>query len=141
MIDFPSNPVTGDTHTHNTIDWVCLDDTVGDVQWARAPVSDVTTITDQMGVTIADSVDSLTNSSIKWIYTVTNQITNNVYSAEVMAVHQNGSSPEHSIYSMLGPDIPHNVDVDINGSSLRLKINNTTADLYTYNIRQLQTAN
>ena len=39
-IDFPQNPTTGDRFTDgNGIVWICEDDTLGDVRWAREGVS------------------------------------------------------------------------------------------------------
>ena len=142
-IDFPNTPITGDLFTdHNMTEWICTVDTTGDVQWGRAPISDVITLTGQSGTTIADSVTLINNRSVKWMYPVTNENTNDVYSAEILAVHSNGSV-EFSRYSSIGFEIAHTANVIVSGTNLALTITNdsTTAELYRYDIRQLQTAN
>ena len=141
MIDFPNNPALNETFTDgNGVTWICLDATVGDVQWAR---DDSTAVTPPpsggSGIVIVNvlantastmlSEAALTMPSVKWVATVEDDITNSSLMVEILATHQNGVTPEFIIVGIVGVDPGNGGDtydfnVNIVGANMQLSLHN-----------------
>lgn len=81
---------------------------------------------------VVDGCPCSTNMSVKWLYTLINQIDQTVVSGEVLAKHSFGTpgTEKHNVYSIVGDiqSMPHKIDVQLAGGSpsgiLQLSITN-----------------
>ena len=60
----------------------------------------------------------------KWFVAAVNHHNNNVEMYEIYGIHQDGTTPFHTMYSTQGNGVNHTVDVIIGGGNLQLEITN-----------------
>lgn len=91
-------------------------------------------------VVVVDQCPTITNVSIKWIYTLVDAIANKVVTAEVLATHRNGTNPSWNISGMIG-DVQamlHTTNVVIVGGNIGLQITNRTNNVIVCNVARIQ---
>lgn len=64
------------------------------------------------------------NVALKWIYTITDTVTGDVVSGEILAVPKNGTTVRYNRTGIVGDDIPHKAEAVIVGPSVALRITN-----------------
>lgn len=91
---------------------------------------------------VVDGCSCGSNRSVKWIYTLMDDTSGaeRIVSAEVLANHRNSTpgSESHNWAGVVGDRILHNVDVELQSGTLRLKIRNNDTTILRANIVRIQ---
>ena len=93
----------------------------------------------------ADSIPTINNVSVKWIYTLMNAAQDKVLTAEILAIKRSDDTVTHNRYSIVGDrnTFPHKIDVIITGGDIILEITNlsnaSTMIDYLANVVRIQT--
>lgn len=87
-----------------------------------------------------DQCPTLSNSSVKWLYTLIDQTHNKVVAGEVLGTHRNGTNPTFNQYALIGDitSMAHSINVLTQGGNLILQITNLTNNVLTCNVTRIQ---
>lgn len=78
---------------------------------------------------VVDQVSQTTTRCVKWIITITNQISNDILAQEILAIDSN-SGIKHSRYNIIGDNIPHTIQAAVSGGNIQLTVVNPTTDSF-----------
>ena len=88
--------------------------------------------------TTVDSVSTISQIGIKWIYTIGDPVGNLIQSGEVLAHHHFGASPVHNVTGIIGDMIPRLIDVAIAAGNLQLNITNNHINQLKVNVVRIE---
>lgn len=90
-------------------------------------------IVNAAATTAIDAIPLADYRGAKWFVAVVNHHTNDVDMYEVYGIHQDGTAPFHTVYSIQGNGVNHTVDVVISGANLQLEVtNNESNEIVVY---------
>lgn len=76
---------------------------------------------------VIDSVPTADSRTAKWVVVVTDTTNDKTQAFEILALHKNGTTSTHNMYSILGDQIDFALNVIIVGTDLTLQITNNEA--------------
>lgn len=86
-----------------------------------------------------DIIPMATYRSTKYLVTITDDTANKSMAYEVLAMHKQLTTASHNRYGILGDIIAHDLDVQVIGTDLVLKITNNEAHSITVDVVRMPT--
>lgn len=82
---------------------------------------------------VVDTVELLHKNTVHWIVEITDQLTNDRLSQQILATVSN-SNVKYSRYSLIGTLLSHTINITYTGTSLELSISNSSSNQFDVTI-------